>query len=80
MSNYNPNKAEAQSVQCAVCDRPIAGGNWFARIERGERSVAVCCASCEQAFEAEPDRYLRRIHTLEEISDTNGGTVPGTFG
>jgi len=52
-------------VQCAVCEKTLTGGKWFARINHGEWMVALCCALCTETFETNPHAYIRRIETLE---------------
>jgi len=53
--------------RCAHCGRELAGGLWFARIQRGGRTVEFCRPRCLEAFlnaanQANPaleDRYGR---------------------
>jgi hypothetical protein len=66
-SVYDARDGGAALVRCAVCDRPIAGGNWFRRLSEGDRTVALCSAACTNTFEADPQLYIRRIQTLEHI-------------
>ena len=61
MSQFDASDGDCESVQCAVCDQIIRGGNWFARIKHGERMVALCCPLCTEAFESKPHAYVRRI-------------------
>jgi hypothetical protein len=65
MTNYDASSLDCNFVQCAVCDEPIAGSEWFSRIKHGKRTVALCCPFCLEAFEADPRPYLRRIETIE---------------
>ena len=51
-------------LQCAVCDKIIAGSTWFARLKHGIWMVALCCPLCTEAFESKPNAYLRRIESL----------------
>jgi hypothetical protein len=72
MSNYNASDIDCDYVQCAVCEKDIKGGKWFARIKHGEWMVALCCPLCTEAFEATPQAYVRRIETLEFMRSHNG--------
>ena len=54
MSNYDATDTDCEYVQCAVCEKTITGGKWFARIKHGEWMVALCCPLCTEAFEAKP--------------------------
>jgi hypothetical protein len=65
MPNFDASNLDCASVQCAVCEREIIGGKWFARIKHGEWMVALCCPLCTEAFERSPHAYVRRIETLE---------------
>jgi hypothetical protein len=69
MSPYDASNMDCEFVQCAVCEKTITGGKWFARIHHGEWMVALCCPLCTEVFEAKPQVYIRRIETL------GGGTV-----
>lgn len=64
MSNYDASAIDCDYVQCAVCEKAITGGKWFARIKQGEWMVALCCPLCTEAFESNPHGYVRRIETL----------------
>ena len=59
---------ESAYVNCAVCEKAIIGGKWFARIKHGETMVALCCPLCTEAFEAAPSAYVRRIQTHAEMT------------
>jgi hypothetical protein len=65
MPNFDASQLDCEYVQCAVCEKVITGGKWFARIKHGERMVALCCPLCTDTFEANPHAYVRRIETLE---------------
>ena len=65
MPQFDANSEDVEFVQCAVCEKVITGGKWFARIRRGEWMVALCCPLCTEAFEHNPKAYLRRIETYE---------------
>jgi hypothetical protein len=62
--NYDASNADCEMVQCAVCEKAITGGNWFARIKHGDFMVALCCPLCTETFESKPNAYVRRIETL----------------
>jgi hypothetical protein len=63
MNNYDASDMDCQYVQCAVCDKAISGGKWFARISHGDFMVALCCPLCVEFFETNPLPYTRRIET-----------------
>ena len=63
MPQFDASQDEVEFVQCAVCEKAITGGKWFARIKSGEWIVALCCPLCTEAFEQNPKPYLRRIET-----------------
>lgn len=64
MSQFDASNPDCEYVQCAVCEKEIKGGKWFARIKHGEWMVALCCPLCTEAFEAKPHAYVRRIESL----------------
>jgi hypothetical protein len=72
MSNYDASDLDCEFVQCAVCEKAITGGKWFARINHGEWMVALCCPLCVETFEANPRAYVRRIETLELLQSPHG--------
>jgi len=65
MNNFDASDMDVNYVQCAVCEKAITGGKWFARIKHGERLVALCCPLCTETFEYNPHAYIRRIETLD---------------
>ena len=65
MSNFDASNESCASVQCAVCEKVITGGNWFARITHGEWTVALCCPLCTEVFEKSPRAYIGRLETFE---------------
>ncbi|MBN9688660.1 MAG: hypothetical protein J0M24_00345 [Verrucomicrobia bacterium] len=69
MSQFDASNANCEYVQCAVCEKTITGGKWFARLKHGEFMVALCCPLCTEAFESKPGAYVRRIETLQFIRD-----------
>ena len=66
MCQYDASDLNCELVQCAVCDKLIQDRNWFERIEFGERTLALCCPLCLNAFENYPSPYIKRIEKLEE--------------
>jgi hypothetical protein len=70
MSQFDASNMDCEYVQCAVCEKVITGGKWFARIKHGEWMVALCCPLCTEAFESKPRAYVRRIETLQFMRDT----------
>ena len=75
MSNFNASNESCASVQCAVCEKVITGGNWFARITRGEWTVALCCPLCTEVFEKSPVAYIRRLETLEIMKQSRAASA-----
>ena len=65
MPQFDASNVEMEFVQCAVCEKAITGGNWFARIRNKQRIVALCCPLCAETFENNPTPYVRRIETYE---------------
>lgn len=63
--NFDARNIDCDFVQCAVCEKDITGGKWFARIRHESHMVALCCPLCAETFELHPARYIRRIETLE---------------
>jgi hypothetical protein len=72
MRQFDASDGEAGFVQCAVCEKGITGGNWFARIRPGEHMVALCCPLCTEVFENNPHPSIRRIETLAGLSRAGG--------
>jgi hypothetical protein len=70
MPTFDASNADCEYVQCAVCEKIITGGKWFARIKHGEWMVALCCPLSTEAFESKPHAYVRRIETLQFMRDT----------
>lgn len=64
MSQFDASDGDCDHVQCAVCEKVITGGQWFARLRHGEWMVALCCPLCAEAFESKPHAYVRRIESL----------------
>ena len=62
--NFDASNPDSDFVQCAVCEKAITGGRWFARITHGDFTVALCCPLCAETFELKPEAYVRRIETL----------------
>jgi hypothetical protein len=46
MPNFDASNLDCEYVQCAVSEKGITGGKWFARIKQGEWMVALCCPLC----------------------------------
>jgi hypothetical protein len=65
MPQFDAANDEIEFVQCAVCEKVITGGKWFARIRNGQWMVALCCPLCTATFEDNPTAYIRRIETYE---------------
>jgi hypothetical protein len=65
MKNFDASNPDCEYVQCAVCEKEMTGGRWFARIRNGDWIVALCCPLCTATFEGNPRPYVRRIETLQ---------------
>jgi hypothetical protein len=65
MPNFDASNLDVEYVQCAVCEKAITRGEWFARIKDREWMVALCCPLCTETFQRSPHAYVRRIETLE---------------
>ncbi len=76
--NFDASNMDIEYVQCAVCEKEIRGGKWFARIRHGDWMVALCCPLCTEVFEKSPQAYVRRIQTLEMLHDPKGPFKDGT--
>jgi uncharacterized C2H2 Zn-finger protein len=74
MHQFDASDGETDFVQCAVCEKVITGGKWFARIRQGEWMVALCCPLCTETFEKKPHSYIRRIETLDLMRKLNPGS------
>ena len=72
--NFDASDIDCASVQCAVCEKVITGGKWFARIKHGEWLVALCCPLCTEVFQSKPGGYVRRIETLEFMRQSQKGS------
>lgn len=72
MSQFNASDMDVAFVQCAVCEKGITGGNWFARIRHDAWIVALCCPLCTETFEANPRPYIRQIETLAGVRAPGG--------
>lgn len=73
--NFDAANLDCPIVQCAVCEKGITGGNWFARIKHGTWIVALCCPLCVTTFEANPHAYIRRIESLALMREAAGGPL-----
>ena len=76
MSQFDASDIEVGFVQCAVCEKAITGGKWFARIKHGEWMVALCCPLCTETFERSPHAYIRRIETLAWMQSHSAARRP----
>jgi hypothetical protein len=68
MNRFDASDIDAAFVQCAVCEKAITGGKWFARMAYGPRMFALCCPLCTEVFERNPRPYVRRVETLEKCA------------
>jgi hypothetical protein len=75
MPNFDASNPDCEFVQCAVCENLIKGGKWFARIQHGKWTVALCCPLCTETFENNPHSYVRRIETLELMRQSQANSA-----
>lgn len=75
MKQFDASDGDCDSVQCAVCEKVITGGKWFARLKHGEWMLALCCPLCTEAFESKPDAYVRRIESLAYMQSCRGSAL-----
>ena len=74
--NFDASNIDCEMVQCAVCEKAITGGRWFARISHDNHMVALCCPLCAETFELHPARYIRRIETIELMAARSSAAPP----
>ena len=65
MNHFDASRPDTPFVRCAVCEKAIMSGKWFARIRHESWMVTLCCPLCTEVFEAKPAAYVRRIQTLQ---------------
>lgn len=73
MKNFDARNEAVATVLCAVCEQPITGGRWFARISSGDLLAALCCPLCEATFAGNPAPYVRRIETYQLMAEPRPG-------
>lgn len=78
MSEFDASSIDVEFVHCAVCEKAITGGKWFARIKHGEWMVALCCPLCTETFERSPNVYIRRIETFAWMRSQKVDHQPGS--
>lgn len=71
MNPFDASDLDTSVVKCAVCEKAILGGKWFARIKHANQMVALCCPLCTEVFERNPHPYIRRIETLNWCASHN---------
>jgi len=57
---YGAEVVQAANSRCFVCEKPIAGGHWFAQVKHGDWTIRLCCTQCAQDFFAQRLPVLRR--------------------
>jgi YHS domain-containing protein len=64
----------ASNGRCPVMGRPVTAKGGSARL--GDQTIAFCCPPCRQRFEADPERYMRRLRAdpLAYLYDRPGPT------
>lgn len=72
MKNFDASDETTACVLCAVCEKAITGGRWFARLNAGGRLLALCCPLCADTFARNPAPYVRRIETYRLMADSEG--------
>ncbi len=70
--HFDASRSDCEYVQCAVCEKAITGGNWFARMKHGSWMVALCCPLCTETFEDHPGAYIARIESIAKLHDKDG--------
>jgi len=55
--NFDASDDLVSFVLCAVCERGLKGGEWYARLDAEDRKVALCCPLCLMAFARNPIVY-----------------------
>ena len=58
---YGAKALRAANNRCFVCEKPIAGGHWFAQVKHGAWTIRLCCTQCAQRFFAQRLPFLRRV-------------------
>jgi len=67
MKNYDATDDLIETVDCAVCDSAVRGGNWHSRINIPHGMVALCSPQCYTTFMDNPETYVRRVHTYCQL-------------
>lgn len=80
MKQFDASNPACDLVRCAVCEKDIRGGSWFARMKNGGRMVALCSPLCSALFESDPGPFIRRIETLDFESPQSERAEPALHG
>jgi len=65
---YDAKAVQAAQNRCFVCEKLIAGGNWFAQAIHGDWTIRLCCAQCPQHFFAQRLPVLWAMHLIVRCS------------
>jgi YHS domain-containing protein len=52
---------------CAVCGKSVANGGGHVRLNQGGKMINLCCPLCMETFQDNPEKFLRRQKTKEEL-------------
>ena len=78
MSHYAAGDFPGGNSQCFVCEKTIAGEQWFARVKHGECTVVLCTEKCARAFYCQRLPGLKRFHILAAIRSLEWPRRPET--
>jgi hypothetical protein len=54
-----------QTPACVVCGKNVSQGGGFARVNRGQMVLELCCPLCLETFQKDPTPYLKRLQRAE---------------
>jgi hypothetical protein len=77
MSQFDASNLDCEYVQCAVCEKVITGGKWFARLKHGDWMVALCCPLCTEVFQGK-ETMVGAVR-FEPTSKISPGFVKSAF-
>ncbi len=64
MTHFDASDPRLENACCVVCEKNLAGDNWFALLKHGEWTVLLCSERCMNAFHAQQLTALRRLVLL----------------
>jgi hypothetical protein len=68
MSKFDASRLHVGDSQCFVCEKPIAGDDWYAQVKHGDWTVRLCCPPCAKAFYAKKLPLLRQLAVLGALA------------